>query len=58
MPRGGSGKKDNGYIITTPKKYVKRVSQSQFEKGDPDFVDERKVTSKEPESSLLDSFFK
>lgn len=41
IPHGAARSKDNGYVTTKPKKHVERVSQEQFEKGDPDFVDER-----------------
>ena len=41
IPHGAMGSTDNGYIDDKPKKHVKRVSQQEFEKGDPDFVDER-----------------
>lgn len=38
-----------------PKKSIKRVSQSEFEKGDPDFVDERTVPYEpKPKKSFLD----
>jgi len=43
IPHGVGGTKSNGYVKTTPKKSVKRVSQDIFEKGDPNFIDERIV---------------
>ncbi|MFT7002678.1 MAG: hypothetical protein ACJAWW_000011 [Sulfurimonas sp.] len=55
MPHGSGGKKDSGYIEIKPKKHIKRVSQSVFEKGDPDFVDERKDMNIKPE--VKKSFF-
>ena len=58
IPHGAGGSKSNGFIKTTPKKSVKRVSQDIFEKGDPDFVDER-IQKEEPTtiSSLCDRIF-
>lgn len=52
IPHGVMGSKSNGFVKKTkPKKHVVRVSQDQFEKGDPNFVDERiieEVTDKKP----------
>lgn len=40
------------------KKHIVRVSDNQFEKGDPDFVDERVPAHKlKPEKSFLSSLF-
>ncbi len=47
IPHGGVGTKDSGYIDVKPKKHIKRVSQQQFEKGDPDFIDERIFKNKQ-----------
>jgi len=42
IPHGAAGSKSNGFVPEDkPKKHIKKVSQDQFEKGDPDFVDER-----------------
>ncbi len=42
IPHGAMRSKDNGFVKRdNPKKHIKRVSQEQFEKGDPDFIDER-----------------
>ena len=42
MPHGGTGSKSNGFVKEDKqKKHIKKVSRSQFEKGDPDFIDER-----------------
>ena len=41
IPHGATGKKDNGYIEIKPKKHIEKVSQTVFESGDPDFIDER-----------------
>ena len=55
MPHGGSGGKSNGFVKEEkPKKHIERVSQSQFEKGDPSFLDER-TASYEPKKK--ESFF-
>jgi len=43
IPHGAASSKDNGYVTEKPKKHVTRVSQDVFEKGDPDFIDERTV---------------
>ena len=46
MPHGG-GKRSSGFIKEDkPQKHIQKVSQEQFEKGDPDFIDER-ITSDE-----------
>ncbi len=47
IPHGATTSKSNGYVEEKPKKSVKRVSQEQFEHGDPDFIDER-VKKDEP----------
>lgn len=55
IPHGAVGGKSNGFVKENkPKKHVKRVSQSQFEKGDPDFVDERMTSY---EAKRKESFF-
>lgn len=42
IPHGAVGGKSNGFEkVEKEKKHIKRVSQNQFEKGDPDFEDER-----------------
>ena len=41
IPHGARTTHSNGYIEEKPKKSVKRVSEAEFEHGDPDFVDER-----------------
>ncbi|MDQ7041989.1 MAG: hypothetical protein Q9M34_00505 [Sulfurimonas sp.] len=42
IPHGAGGSKSNGFVKEDkPKKHIKKISQDQFEKGDPDFVDER-----------------
>ena len=60
IPHGAARAKSNGFVKKQrPQKSIKRVSQNQFEKGDPDFVDER-TTSYAPkkQESFLDSIFK
>lgn len=42
IPHGVMGGKSNGFEKELkPKKHIKGISQEQFEKGDPDFLDER-----------------
>ena len=55
IPHGAIGGKSNGFVKEDkPKKHVKRVSQSQFEKGDPNFVDERTTAN---DTKKKESFF-
>ena len=45
IPHGATGSKSNGFVKEDkPKKHIKIVSQREFEKGDPNFVDERITT--------------
>ncbi len=56
IPHGAARSKSNGFVKKSkPQKSVKRVSKEQFEKGDPDFVDER-VVPYEPESKKAGFF--
>jgi len=60
IPHGAMGSKSNGFVKEDkPKKHIQRVSQREFEKGDPDFVDER-TSSYEPKKkeSFLDTLIK
>ena len=59
IPHGAMGSKDNGFIEDKPKKHIQRVSQQEFEKGDPGFVDER-TTAYVPKKkeSFLESLVK
>jgi len=42
IPHGATGSKSNGFVKEDkPKKHIQRVSKSLFEKGDPNFIDER-----------------
>jgi len=55
IPHGATGSKSNGFIKDdTPKKHIQRVSQREFEKGDPDFIDER-ISEYEPKKK--ETFF-
>ena len=58
IPHGVMGGKDNGFVKEDkPKKPILRVSQKEFEKGDPDFIDERTsgYTPKKKKESFWDS---
>ena len=59
IPHGATGSIDNGYIETKEKKHIKMVSKEQFEKGDPNFVDERteEYMPKKQKFSLFDFLF-
>jgi len=59
IPHGAMRSKDNGYIKEEkPKKHIQRVAQDIFEKGDPDFVDERTSTYiPKRKSSFFSSLF-
>ena len=54
IPHGTSGRKSSGFVKKDkPKKHVEPVSKEQFEKGDPNFIDERKkeTITKEDDNS-------
>jgi hypothetical protein len=59
IPHGAMGSVSNGFVKEDkPKKSIKRVSQDVFEKGDPNFVDERKTENKpKKEKGFLSSLF-
>ena len=59
IPHGAARSKSNGFVKKErPQKSVKRVSQEQFEKGDPDFIDERVSLYKpKKKESFFDSLF-
>ena len=55
MPHGSKGVSSNIFVKEKKApKHIQRVSQDQFEKGDPDFVDER---TSECEPKKKTSFF-
>ena len=58
IPHGTMVKKSNGFVKKKrPKKSIQRVSQDIFEKGDPDFIDERtSVYTPKKKSSFFDIF--
>jgi hypothetical protein len=55
IPHGG-GSVSNGYEKEVkPKKHISRVSKEEFEKGDPNFVDERvSIETVEKKKSFLE----
>ena len=59
IPHGAMGTKSNGYIKTKSKKHISKMSKEQFEKGDPDFIDQRidKYTPKKREKSFWEGLF-
>ncbi len=60
IPHGATGTVSNGFVKKSrQQKSIKKVSQEKFEKGDPDFIDER-TEAYEPkkEKSFLESLFK
>jgi hypothetical protein len=59
IPHGATRTIDNGFIKEKkPPKHIKKVSQREFEKGDPDFVDER-ISTDEPKrkGSFFENLF-
>ena len=60
IPHGAVGGKSNGFEKEDkPKKHITRVSQREFEKGDPDFVDERtSLYEPKKKESFLDTLIK
>lgn len=59
IPHGAARSKSNGFVKEEkPKKHIQGVSKREFEKGDPDFVDER-TSPYEPKKkeSFFDSLF-
>lgn len=45
-------------VVEKKKHHIKKVPQKEYEKGDPNFVDERKKSEKpKEEESFLDSLF-
>ena len=60
IPHGAGGTKSNGFVKKSrPAKSIKRVSQDEFEKGDPNFIDERtKAYVPKKKASFFNSLFK
>jgi len=60
IPHGAMGSKSNGFVKEKkPPKHLQRVSQDEFEKGDPDFIDERTSEYKPKKKlSFLDKLIK
>jgi len=60
IPYGATGIKSHKTVKKDrPKKHIERVSQREFEKGDPNFVDERtKPYKPKKEESFLDTLIK
>ena len=59
IPHGATRTTSNGFVKEKkPAKHIKKVSKREFEKGDPDFVDERTshYTPKK-KGSFFDNFF-
>ncbi|QOP46582.1 hypothetical protein [Sulfurimonas paralvinellae] len=59
IPHGATRSKDNGFVKEKKSpKHVKKVSQREFEKGDPDFVDERTSSyTPKKKGSFFDELF-
>jgi len=60
IPHGATGTKSNGFVKKSrPAKHITRVSQDLFEKGDPDFIDERtEIYEPKKKESFIDKLFK
>jgi hypothetical protein len=60
IPHGAARTTSNNVVKKTkPKKQIKKPSKEMLEKGDPDFVDERKsVDESEKKESFFDKLFK
>ena len=61
IPHGAMGTKSNGFVPDKkPRKHIQKVTKEEFEKGDPDFIDERKIEDslKKNEESFLSSICK
>ena len=59
IPHAPAATKSYTNIKEEHKKHIERVSQIEFEKGDPDFIDERTTPykPKEKKPSFLESLF-
>ncbi len=60
IPHGATRTINTGFVKEKKsKKHIKKPSKCMLEKGDPDFVDERKtVDENKKEESLFDKLFK
>ncbi len=60
IPHGATGTVSNSFVKESrQQKSIKKVSQEKFEKGDPDFMDERtKPYEPKKKESFLDSLLK
>lgn len=59
MPHASSTYSSGSYVKEKIKKHIKPLSKNELQKGDPDFIDERKTPyePKEKEKSFLESLF-
>ncbi len=59
IPHGATRTTSNGFVKEKkPAKHIKKVSQREFEKGDPNFVDERTSNyAPKKKGSFFDNFF-
>jgi len=58
IPHGSKSSKSNGYAKVAKKKHIEGISKEEFEHGDPDFKDERKINSlQEKKKSFLEDLF-
>ena len=59
IPHGTNSSKSGGYLKKSkPKKHITPISKAQFEKGDPNFIDERiKEDEIKETKSLFESLF-
>jgi len=59
IPHGAPRTSNNGFVKEKKTaKHIKKVSQREFEKGDPDFVDERTSTYEpKKKGSFFDDLF-
>ena len=60
IPHGAARSSSNGFVKEPKeKKHIAKPSKEMLEKGDPDFVDERKSAYvPKKKGGFLDSFFK
>ena len=60
IPHGAARTTNNGFVKEKkPKKHIQKPSKNMLEKGDPDFVDERKhIDATKKDESFFDKLFK